>query len=255
MKLNKANARAYFKHYPGSKSVVIFIHGIIEGPKQFRNLAKIAYNKGRSINMLLLPGHGGSGGCFANTGYMAWVKYVTNEINRMRLYYDEIILVGHSMGALFAVCEAVSHKAQINRLVLFDIPLKIHVWPRVMEGALKILIGKVKPAEDYVVAEYNAMNVMPFERLSIHYISWARRYLELYTIIKYTRKQLKKLEVPIFIVFAEKDEFVSLKSDQYLQYLSAPYFKLKLKESGHFCYNHSDLIILEKYFEEFISNS
>ena len=40
-------------------NVVIFIHGIVEGPGQFLRLMEVTYNSGYSAASLLLPGHGG----------------------------------------------------------------------------------------------------------------------------------------------------------------------------------------------------
>lgn len=229
---------------------VIFIHGIVESPKQFRRLAQIVAEEGCDPYILLLPGHGGSSEQFAKTNFKAWITYVSREINRRRRDYKMLILVGHSMGALLCLCEAAHHKAQIMGLVLLDSPMKIHLWPRVLRGAYKIARGKVKVQERYVVAEYKAMGVAPVKLPSLTVLQWAKRYLELYTMIKYTRKQVMKVQAPALMVFAKKDEFVSLKSSRYLAVLQGE--TLYLQESGHFCYHHSDLDYLEEHFRRFI---
>ncbi|MDD3038219.1 hypothetical protein [Bacteroides sp.] len=47
-------------HIEGAQSIVIFIHGIVEGPNQFLHLMGIGSSAGYSVASLLLPGHGGS---------------------------------------------------------------------------------------------------------------------------------------------------------------------------------------------------
>lgn len=42
-------------------TIVIFIHGIVEGPAQFKDLMKLTIQHGYSAVSLLLPGHGGTG--------------------------------------------------------------------------------------------------------------------------------------------------------------------------------------------------
>lgn len=242
--------KAIYKHHQGSKQVIIFIHGIIEGPKQFRRLAQIAYELGYSINILLLPGHGGNGRFFARTSYKQWVSHVTRQIKKMKTKYDEVILVGHSMGALLTICEMVAHDEKIKSAVLIDPPIKIHLWPRVIEGAIKIGLGKIKPWERYTLAEYHAISVGKASNLD--YLGWVIRYCELFALIRYAKKQIHKIRRPLLLIFAQKDEFVSLKSKKYFKNNDAVIQEVILKDSGHFCYNHCDLLRVEKLFKNFI---
>lgn len=242
--------KAIYKHHPKSKQVIVFIHGIIEGPKQFRHLAQIAYLAGYSTNILLLPGHGGSGRAFAGTSYKQWINYVTTQVKRMKRIYDEVLLVGHSMGALLALCEAAADENKMTALVLMDVPLKIHLWPRVVKGALKIGFGDIKPWENYTRAEYKAISVGKAPGWG--YLGWVIRYCELFVLIGYAKKQILKVRKPMLVVFARKDEFVSLKSRQYFRKNNLVVQELILEDSGHFCYNYLDLIRLEKMFKMFI---
>lgn len=242
--------KALYKHYKGSREAIIFIHGILEGPKQFRTLAEIAYKEGYSIYMLWLPGHGGSSIYFAHTGYMEWVKYVSKQINWLLGRYNQIIIVGHSMGALLAICETVARNKGIKALYLINTPLKIHLWPRVVKSALQIQFGKIKGFQRYTIAEYHAMGVQPIKLAA--FIGWLQRYSELLAIVAYTKKKIKYLTCPMELVFAAKDEFVNMKSSEYFKESSARIRTLYLWDSGHFCYHHSDLVEIEQTYTEFI---
>lgn len=242
--------KSIYKHHSSSRQVIIFIHGIIEGPKQFRHLAQIAYEMGYSINILLLPGHGGNGYAFARTSYRKWVEYVTKQVQKMKKQYDEILFVGHSMGALLTICEIAANDHQIIASVLIDPPIKIHLWPRVVKGAIKIGIGDIKPWEDYTRAEYRAISVDKTSVLG--YLGWIIRYCELFVLIRYAKKQIHKIEKPLLLIFAKKDEFVSLKSRRYFRSNPSVVQEVILEDSGHFCYNHDDLVRLEQLFKEFI---
>ena len=50
-------------YYPreGASTIVVFIHGIVEGPDQFLGLMKRSSELGFAASSLLLPGHGGTG--------------------------------------------------------------------------------------------------------------------------------------------------------------------------------------------------
>ncbi len=230
--------------------VVVFIHGILEGPKQFRTLAKLAKEEGYSTYSFCLPGHGGSSGCFAKTDYMSWVQYTSRKIAYLSKKYDEMIIVGHSMGALIAICEAAHRRKGIRALFLINPPLKIHLWPRVIKSAIAISMGKVDDSKPYTQAEYHAMGVEPLKLTDS--IGWLNRYSELLSMVSYTRKQIYKLNLPMNIVFASKDEFVSQKSSHYFKHYKGKISVLYLQDSGHFCYHHSDLIRLEDMYLKFI---
>lgn len=249
MKLIKGQEVLY-KHFKGSKEAVVFIHGILEGPKQFSKLAEIAYRKGYSVYMIFLPGHGGSSMEFATTNYMRWIEFVSKHISLLLSRYKSILIVGHSMGALLAICEKVARPKGIKALFLIDPPLKVHLWPRVIKGAIKIYLGQVKPKERYILAEYHAMSVGPLKPKA--FIGWVTRYSELLSIVAYTKKQISKVHLPIYLVFAAKDEFVSWKSRAYFKSYSGELKVLYLKNSGHFFYDCKDLIRLEKAYTNFI---
>ena len=251
---------AIYKHYPQSQSIVIFIHGIIEGPKQFRRLGQIAYEEGLSIDVLLLPGHGGSGEAFGRTCYKEWIEYVSLQVQGMKKRYQNIILAGHSMGALLALCETAAFPEQIIGLVLMDTPLILRLWPRVVKGAVKIIKDKGQGLDAYTRAEYHAISVN--QTTPRGYLKWMMRYLELFSLVRYTRKQIKKVKVPLLLIFAAKDEFVSLKGRKYfaekeelrgeMTQKAKEITELILKDSGHFCYHHEDLLQLEDTFRRFI---
>lgn len=239
-----------YKPNRNSCQMIVFIHGILESYKQFRALAQLAEHEGYATCLLLLPGHGGSSREFAKTSYKEWIRYTSRQIAELASWYDEIILVGHSMGALLAICEAMNPFNRIKSLFLINPPLGIHIWPRVIKSAISIKMGHVGNSRPYTQAEYHAMGVEPLRLRDT--IGWINRYSELIAIIYYTRKQILKLNLPMYVVLAEKDEFVSRKSAKYFKGYKGKLQKLYLADSGHFCYRHSDLVRLEKFYLRFI---
>lgn len=241
---------ALYRHCKNSSQVIIFIHGILEAPKQFSKLAEFGRQEGYSTCIFLLPGHGGSSKNFAQISYKAWIQYVSTHILQLTKRYKEILLVGHSMGALLAICESANRPKGIKALFLINPPLCIRLWPRVIKSAVTISLGKIKASQAYTRAEYRAMGVEPVR--FVDSIGWISRYSELLSIVAYTRKQISKVSLPIFLVFAAKDEFVSPKSYQYFGNYQGKLQMLYLADSGHFCYHHSDLLKLEKAYLKFI---
>lgn len=244
--------RPYYKKKPFSDKIVIFIHGILEGNMQFRNLGAIAYKEGYSIALLLLPGHGETGEAFAEANLDEWTHYVNDYIYQMQQEYNHIILVGHSMGSLLAVGYAAHFPGKIDALVLIAVPLIIKLKPRVMIGAIKIASGKIPKKDPYVIAECKAISVGKTK--SYTYMKWIPRYIDLFILIAYTRKQLRKIKKPVLISHSKKDEFISLKSLKLVQQQLKNSSTVMLEDSGHFCYHSSDIMKLESAFKRFLQH-
>ena len=68
MKSEKKPQAEFICPCPGSHSVVLFIHGITEGPNQFKRLSALCVQNGINATALLLPGHGKNGLDFAKNG-------------------------------------------------------------------------------------------------------------------------------------------------------------------------------------------
>lgn len=98
--------REYVKEVTGAKSAVVFIHGILSTPLFFEKLVN-KVPKPFSIYNVLLDGHGGDVRDFSETSMKVWKHQIKSLINYLCEKYEEIILVGHSMGTLFSIQNAV----------------------------------------------------------------------------------------------------------------------------------------------------
>lgn len=244
--------KAYYKKKPFSDKIVIFIHGILEGSMQFRNLGAIAYKEGYSIALLLLPGHGETGEAFAQANLDEWISYVDQYIYQRQQEYKHIILVGHSMGSLLAIGYAAHFPGKIDALVLLALPLVIKLKPRVIIGAIKIATGKIPKKDAYVIAECKAISVGKTKAYT--YIKWIPRYIDLFILMVYTRKNLTNIKKPVLLIHSKKDEFVSLKTLKRVQNQIKDNHLLMLEDSGHFCYHHSDILKLESAFKRLLQD-
>lgn len=240
--------REIYKHYKGSKQVIVFIHGIAEGPNQFRRLAQIAYSEGYSVYLALLPGHGKCAKAFYQTDCLEWCRYISYLLQRLEKRYEHIILVGHSMGALLAINEVAAGKIAIQAIVLIDCPIYVHLRFKVIYAIISIMHGKYN-RDKYTLAEYRAISIAASKESD--YLKCVTKYMELAIMIYYTKKRIRYVSIPTLLFFGVKDEFVALKSKEYFN--KPNMFKVILRDSGHFCYHHTDLLKLENIFRAFIS--
>lgn len=252
MTLKKEIHKPFMYENKKSNTIVIFIHGILEGPNQFRYFANVVYEEGISYSAVLLDGHGKSGKEFARSSMNKWIDTVDKEILIHKDNYENIILVGHSMGSLLSVLLTVRYKDKVKGIVLISTPLRIFVKFKMIITSIKVALGKV--SEKDILAKY-ARKAFSVERSSLlTYVSWIPRYKDLFKLMTSTTKILYKINIPTLIVQCKNDELVSYSSLKvFKNKLKNDYQIVRLEKSGHFYYDENEFKYLLNEFRLFIN--
>ncbi len=228
---------------------VILIHGFLGTPRYFDDmLSCIPENFG--IYNILLDGHGGSFWDFAHTSKEKWINQIETLVKKLENEYENIILVGHSMGTLLSLEVYKNHKQKIKKLILFNCPLKIFLKPISALYTFKAIFDKSDKSNPVLEASTKTHGV-PFPKNLFKYIAWLPRYNDLFSLSKGARKIAPVIKTDCYTFFSQKDEMVSLNSMKYLN--KNPYVKnYILKNSWHYYYPKQDfLFIKEKLLEIF----
>ena len=163
-----------------SDTAVLFLHGITEGPEQFRRPAAWANDLGFDAAAAVLPGHGGSAGTFARSGREEWEAFVHSLTDEYRLRYPRLILVGHSMGGLLALRTWTRRPDGIAGIVCVGCPLHVWVSTRAVRDLLGVRYGRAD-ASDERLAILRALNVAPGPTPG--YVRWLPRLRDLFTLM------------------------------------------------------------------------
>lgn len=239
--------REYIRETDNHKLAFLFIHGIVGTPDHFNAIIDIIPNE-FSIYNILLDGHGKKIEDFANTSMKKWEEQIEKTTTYLFSKFEKIVIVGHSMGTLFAIDIATKHPDKVEKLFLLAVPLTVFVKPVALKSSLKVAFDKVDENDDLAVAmKYGAS--VELEPKLWKYASWAPRFIELLLKIKDTEKMLENLTVQTIAIQSKKDELVTEKSFEILwlhQFVEA----FMLKRSGHYFYEKSDLKIILKLFKD-----
>ena len=223
--------RPFLYEAEGSRAAVLMVHGILGSPAQFEAAAKVLYGRGFTVMGVLLPGHGGSAKDFAAAKAEAWRQEVRGAVAFLKRRYERVLIVGHSMGGLLAVNEAVENGAA--GVILMSTPMRVVLSPRAVYMSLRILFGD--PAKDDEVhrsyRRANSVQKGPFWA----YLSWLPRFWDLRSLIRIARRSLMRVRCPVLIIQSRCDETVSWKSQRILAkgLRSASVEVLLLKKSRH----------------------
>lgn len=245
--MNKSKHTEFIHRVPHSKSVIVFIHGILGTPNHF-NMFLEKVPDDWSVYNILLEGHGGSVDDFAAAGMDKWKNQVHSLIADLSEQYENIYITAHSMGTLFAIDEAIGNP-KIRKLFLLNSPLKVGVKFRAVTNSLKLIFDKIKDDDEDALGMAGACSIAVTRPLW-KYIKWAPNYLALLSEIVKTRRKVVKIDVPCVVFQSGKDELVALGASKY--FAENPLISCEiLEDSGHFYYRNSDTKRIAKAFDVF----
>ena len=243
-------AKEYIRIVEGSDAAVLMIHGIVGTPAHFEEFLPLI-PADWSVCNLLLDGHGKGVREFGASSMDKWKTQVAARLEELLETHQQVLIVAHSMGTLFAIRAAVACPERIAGLFLLNVPMRVHLPPRTIAAALKNAFGRVKPDDKTAVAMKHGCGVQLTPYLW-QYLSWIARYVELLREIGSVRKLLPQLTVPTLAFHSQKDELVSNRAVKDLR--GHPYITVsKLPESGHFGYEVQDLRLLQAELEKQIT--
>ncbi len=243
------NHSEYIKISKEKNTVVVFIHGFLGTPRYFDKMLPCV-PENYSIYNILLDGHGGSFSDFAHTSKKKWINQVESLVVKLKKEYQNIILVGHSMGTLLSLEIYKRHKEKIKKLILFACPLKIFLKPVSAINSFKAIFEKSDKNNPVLEASFITHGV-PFEKNLFKYLTWLPRYFDLFSLSKEARKNVCFIENDCYTFFSKKDEMVSIKSMKYFE--NSQYVKnCLLKTSWHYYYSDEDFLFIKEQLKKIL---
>ncbi|MDO4543550.1 MAG: alpha/beta hydrolase [Clostridia bacterium] len=239
--------RPYIREVENSGTAVVFIHGIMGSPDHFLSLIPLTPCD-YSIYNVLLRGHGGTVSDFCRSRLRQWRAQVCELVDSLCNRYENIIIVGHSMGTLFAIEQALIHPDKVKKLFLLATPLKTKCSPSTLFSGLKLFLGKLDPKS---VNSANSSYSLAPEKNKLKFLGFIPRYLELFGEISRVKKRLGGVTASALSFHSGLDELVSLKSVELLK--RNPSFDCRiLEKSHHSYYEQGDLNILCNAYSSFV---
>lgn len=107
---------SYCYHEEGNTRSVLCIHGYTGYPGEMVRPSRDLAAKGFDVYVPRLPGHGTSGADFLASNADAYLSVVSAALRDLKGRYDDVYVVGHSMGAAIALIVTLTDS--VGRLVL-----------------------------------------------------------------------------------------------------------------------------------------
>ena len=239
----------YYKRFMVGKCGIIFVHGIVGNNRIFEFLRPFVPD-GYRVKYVCLKGHGGDALAFSKASMAQWKAQIEEAVAEMSAQCDVVIGVGHSMGCLLLMEQAVRN--QLSGLFLLNPPMKIRLSASLFRNAIKVATGQIK--DDPVAnAAKNAYGIS-IDFNPLHYYGWPKRYAELFLAIRRVRENvIPQIRIPVMTFLSERDEMVSLSSEKYIESIPSASTML-LPTSTHYYYSDDDRQIICHEFASFLNS-
>ncbi|WP_047981037.1 alpha/beta hydrolase [Ornithinibacillus contaminans] len=184
----------------------LVIHGFTGGPYELQPLTDyLKDNTNWHITVPTLPGHGKEL-ALENVTYKNWIETAERALIQLKETYNEIYIIGFSMGGMIAAYLAAKYK--VDKLVLLATAGKYLSVKQIgvdIGGALKDgVTGKL--GENKIYQHYKKkLGAVPL-----------RANIEFLKLVRATRGYLKGVQSPVLIAQGQMDSVVPYKTAYYL---------------------------------------
>jgi carboxylesterase len=110
--------------HDGGEIGVLLCHGFTGTPQSLRPWAEYLAERGLTVSLPLLPGHGTRWQDMQATGWQDWYATVDRELGELSARCSQVFVCGLSMGGTLALWLAARHGAEISGLVLVNPSVK-----------------------------------------------------------------------------------------------------------------------------------
>lgn len=241
----------YRRIVDGSTVAVLLLHGIVGTPRHFDDLLPLIPQNWTVVN-LLLEGHGQGAAEFGAASMDAWKDQVRRELEGLLETHPKVMIVGHSMGTLFAIQSAIDYPDRVAGLFLQAVPLRPYVHPKITLASLKLVfdVGVEKDPLAQALEEDSGVDV---DWRLWEYIGWPFRFVELLAECERIRRALPQLQVPTLAIQSMQDELVSDLSLRDLE--KNPRIRVeRMEQAGHFGYEGEEQERMLALFRETVAN-
>jgi carboxylesterase len=203
-------------------------------------LGNLLARKNITVYAMLLPGHGTSPERLAVTKYYQWIEAVEESINMLDEEYNEIYLIGNSMGGNLALIAATKSR-KIQGIVTLGTPIFFHS-EKLNRYLLLPMLKRIKLFQkkifDRDMTEINKKRVC-YDTIPIKSIGHLAKVIDL------SKANLKNIKIPVLVMQTENDNVISNDSGPYIlkNIKSREKRLIEIPESYH-------VFILDKYGKE-----
>lgn len=188
-----------FRHEGGEVGVLL-CHGFTGSPQSLRPWAEYLAERGLTVSLPLLPGHGTRWEDMQLTGWQDWYAEVDRELRALLERCSQVFVFGLSMGGALTLRLAAKHGDAISGLVLVNPANKVHGLSAYALPVARHLVRTTKGlASDIALAGSDEVG---YDRVPLHAAHSLRRFFRL------VDAELPQVTQPLVLLHSPQDHVV-----------------------------------------------
>ncbi|MBW5424325.1 alpha/beta fold hydrolase [Streptomyces sp. BG9H] len=186
--------------HEGGEVGVLLCHGFTGSPQSLRPWAEYLAERGLTVSLPLLPGHGTRWEDMQVTGWQDWYAEVERELRGLLERCERVFVFGLSMGGALALRLAAKHGDAISGIVLVNPANKLHGLSPYALPVVRHLVRTTKGiASD--IAKPGSVEI-GYDRVSLHAAYSLRIFFRL------VDGELPQVTQPLLLLHSPRDHVV-----------------------------------------------
>lgn len=209
---------------------IVLVHGFCGTPREMWPLGAYLHERGLTVSVPLLPGHGSTLAEINRANWRDWVAGMEAAYANLKQKTTQRFIAGFSMGSLLTLWMA-AHHDDIAGIVLYAPALRIADWRLNLTPLLRPFVHSYRQSGESDCHDPEAARWMGgFERYPI------KAAAELWYLHRHVLRDVSRVRTPALVVYSERDRKIHPSSGpETVRRLSqqTSVETLVLRDSGH----------------------
>lgn len=188
-----------FRHEGGEVGVLL-CHGFTGSPQSLRPWADFLAERGLTVELPLLPGHGTRWQDMQLTGWQDWYAEVDRALGELRERCGQVFVFGLSMGGALALRLAARHGDAVSGVVVVNPGNKVHGLAAHALPVVRHFVRSTKGIASDIAKEGSAE--VGYDRVPLHSAHSLRRFFQ------QVDRELPQVTQPMLLLHSPQDHVV-----------------------------------------------
>jgi carboxylesterase len=201
----------FFLYSPGSDTGVLLIHGLMAAPEEVKEWAQVLHEKGLTVYVPRLSGHGTSSKDLSNRNYHDWLNSVDRGHAILKKCCKKIIVAGFSTGAGLALQSVIMKPHDFEAVIAVSAPLKFKSFSSRFAETLNTFNhycnywGMGNLAKEFMKNDADNPHIN-------YLLCPVSAFVQVKKLMKKVRKSLPDIDIPALVIQAKNDPKVAPQS-------------------------------------------
>lgn len=186
--------------HEGGEVGVLLCHGFTGSPQSLRPWAEYLAERGLTVSLPLLPGHGTRWQDMQVTGWQDWYAEVDRALRELLDRCDQVFVFGLSMGGALALRLAAKHGRAVSGVVVVNPGIKVHGWAAHALPVVRHLVPATKGLASDIAKE--GSDEVGYDRVPLHAAYSLRNFFRL------VDSELPQVTQPLLLLHSVRDHVV-----------------------------------------------